>query len=99
MTTINPGVESELNVNLKYVEKLYTTLIDLDSKTGELAEVRKAELQAHADNFRGENVTQARENARHAATQYTQEAIDLQCDIDSLLRWREYYTLLIQRGA
>lgn len=77
---------------------LFDVLTQLDDKSGELAEVRKAEIDARHDGFHGANVTEARENAAHAAKEYTKEAIDLQADIDSLLRWKDYWTLMITRG-
>lgn len=80
------------------VAELRIVLLQLDEKCGELAEVRKAELDALHANFHGVNVTEARENAKRAAAEYTKEAIDLQADIDSLLRWRDYWTLMANRG-
>lgn len=80
------------------VELLREVLVNLDDKCGELAEVRKAEEDARRANFHGTNVTEARENASRAASEYVKEAIDLQADIDSLLRWRDFYTLLANRG-
>lgn len=79
-------------------EELKTVLLLLDDKCGELAEVKKAEEKARRENFHGVNVTEARENAARAASEYVIEAIDLQADIDSLLRWRDYWTLLVTRG-
>lgn len=79
------------------VAELRTVLTTLDDKCGELAEVKKAEEQARRANFQGNNVTEARENASRAASEYVLEAIDLQADIDSLLRWRDYWTLMISK--
>lgn len=78
------------------IERFKSVLHELDSKTGELAEVKKAEIDAFKENFRGDNVTHARENAKMAAGEFTKEVIDLQCDIDSLLRWRDFYTLILK---
>lgn len=82
------------------VAELRIVLVSLDEKCGELAEVRKAELDARHNALTNgaRNITEARENASIAAAEYTKEAIDLQMDIDSLLRWKEYWTLLANRG-
>jgi len=80
------------------VDKLRGVLAELDQKTGELAELKKAELEAERDGFHGQTVTEARQNAKFAAMPHTVEIIDVQADIDVLLRWRDYYTLLIERG-
>lgn len=78
------------------VQALRSILRDLDDKTGELAEVRKAENIAYTDNLTGNTITEARENAKRAAAAFYREAIDLECDVESLLRWRDFYTLLIR---
>lgn len=80
------------------LESLRTVLRELDEKTGELAEVRKAELQAWNDGYQGSTVTEARERAKSASLPYTKEAIDLQCDIDSMLRWKSFYEIKILEG-
>ena len=80
------------------VDKLSNILRQLDTKCGELAEVKKAELTARKSNFHGNTVTEARENAANAAMEFTLEAIDLQADIDSLERWRDYYRLIIEHS-
>lgn len=79
------------------VELLKEVLVNLDDKSGELVEVRKAEEDARRANFQGASVTEARERAAAAASEYVKEGIDLQADIDSLLRWRDFYTLLIEK--
>jgi hypothetical protein len=87
-----PGAASQA------IESLRLVLRDLDDKYGELAEVRKAENQAYHDGWYGANVTECREAAKRASATYYREAIDLQADIDSLHNWRNFYTLIIQRG-
>lgn len=69
----------------------------LDYKLGEMAEVRKAELQAEFDGFRGNNVTEARHNSKHNAIGHTQERFDLEADIDSLQSWITFYRLLLEK--
>lgn len=79
-------------------EVLRGILQQLDSKSYELCEVKKAEERARRENFNGATVTEARERAAAAASEYVIEAIDIQADVDSLLRWRDYWTLLVSRG-
>lgn len=77
---------------------LHDVLLSLERTTNELAEVRKAENIAYHENFSGNNVTEARENAKQAASAFYRDSLDLQADIDNLLRWRDYWTLRIEKG-
>lgn len=68
---------------------------EFSRKVGELAEVKKAELQTQFDNFIGENVTAARENSRMAAVPYAKERIDLEADIEILRERIKFYHAVV----
>lgn len=80
-------------------EQVENLLRQLDAKSYELSEIRKAEIRAKHSNFHGANVTEARENSARAASEFTIEAIDVQADVDSLLRWIDFYRLMITNGS
>lgn len=76
--------------------KLANTLATLESKRGELAEVKKAEARAKVNGFVGDTRYEAEHNASLTAIHFTEEVYDLDCDVRNLERWADFYTLLIQ---
>ena len=74
-------------------------LSEFKYKVGELAEVRKAELQAEKDGFVGANVTEARQNSKFTAMNYTQERFDIEADVDYLREAMTFYRTVMVNNA
>lgn len=84
----------------RIAERLRDTILELEEKRGELAELQKQEARDRSTAFmtaQGVSSDTGRRNYADAqVVDLSVDIIDLKAEIQSLMEWKDFYTLLLK---